>query len=81
LRLAADLANGSKHFELQFPREGAAIKQRHVIVKLGEQKGAEQRRDVSTSSGISTTAEQIARDSVKEWESLLIKYGLQLPRL
>ncbi|HEY3124111.1 MAG TPA: hypothetical protein VGK70_08600 [Thermoanaerobaculia bacterium] len=79
LRLAADLANGSKHFELRFPREGAAIKQRHVIVKLGEQKGAEQRRDVSTTGGSSTTAEQIARDSIKEWEKLLIAYRLQLP--
>jgi hypothetical protein len=79
LRLAADLANGSKHFELRSPREGATITQRHVIVDLGGQKGAEQRRDVTTTGGGSTTAEQIARDSVTEWERLLSAYGLQLP--
>jgi hypothetical protein len=79
LRLAADLANGSKHFELRVPREGAAITQRHVIVQLGGPKGAEQRRDVGTVGGSVTTAEQIARDSVKEWEKLLIAYGFQLP--
>jgi hypothetical protein len=79
LRLAADLAIGSKHFDLRSPREGATITQRHLIVHLGGQKGAEQRRDVSTTGGSSTTAEQIARDSVKEWEKLLIAYGFQLP--
>ena len=79
LRLAADLANASKHFELRSSREGAAITQRHVIVKLGGGKSAEQRRDVNTTGGSSTTAEQIARDSVKEWEKLLIAYGFQLP--
>jgi hypothetical protein len=74
---AADIANGSKHLELQNSRVGAKILERRVNVYIGEVCRIKHERRIQIgSSGTSITADNFAKNVINEWNVLLKRYGL-----
>lgn len=74
---AADIANGSKHVELPNSRVGAKISERRVNVYIGEICRVKHERRIEIgSSGTSITADNLAKNVIKEWNVLLKRYGL-----
>jgi hypothetical protein len=74
---AADIANGSKHVELSNSRVAAKISGRRVKLYIGEICRVKHERRIEIgSSGSSITADNLAKNVVKEWNVLLKRYGL-----
>jgi hypothetical protein len=74
---AADIANGSKHVELRNSRVGAKISEPRVNLYIGEICRVKHERRIEIgSSGSSITADNLAKNVIKEWNVLLKRYGL-----
>ena len=76
LRIAADLANGSKHLSRNKHQEGAYVTSTNVTVHLGQARPIDVHYIVSLSDGTQTSAEVLVREAIKDWDTLLRKLGL-----
>jgi len=76
LRIAADLANGSKHLNRHTHQEGAYVTSTNVTVHLGQARPIEVDYVVTLSNGTTTSAEVLVHEAAKDWDTLLRKLGL-----
>jgi hypothetical protein len=77
LRIAADLANGCKHFHHnRSSREGAYVTSISVTVNIG--KGVEHFHTVTLDDGSTVPAQVVANEAVDAWQALLQKFRLAL---
>ena len=70
LRIAADIANGTKHLELTRPREGATITSKSITVFPGTAKPAKYDWTITLSGG-TVIARDHLHEVVKAWDTLL----------
>jgi hypothetical protein len=78
LRIAADIANGTKHMELKKPRpEKALLTERNVTIGLSNPSATATHDLVFTlADGSKVSAKDVAADVMREWGLLLKKLGL-----
>jgi hypothetical protein len=78
LRIAADLANGSKHLNRRGhrEREGAYVTSTNVTVHLGQARPIDVDYVVTLADGTRTSADILVREAAKDWDALLRKLGL-----
>jgi hypothetical protein len=76
LRIAADLANGSKHLNRNKHQEGAYITSTNVTVHLGQARPIDVNYIVTLSDGTTTSVESLVREVIKDWDTLLVNLGL-----
>jgi len=78
LRVCADLANGTKHFELQKPKNGAGAKHSHRVLKVVAGDSSKTQIDyfLMLGDGSQVNARAIAREAVEAWRRLLTAEGL-----
>jgi hypothetical protein len=76
LRIAADLANGSKHLLRQKHREGAYVTSVGVTVHLGQSKPIDVECTVTLADGTNIPVLDIAHEAFANWSDLLKKIGL-----
>lgn len=74
LRIAADLANGSKHLVLTNGREGAQTAERKMTFQVGTMRTVHEHR-IELRDGTITTANAVADDVIAAWKTLLAGYG------
>lgn len=78
LRVAADLANGVKHFKLAGrKRGGTEIVGNDVTIAIGARISVIARYRVKNDAGHEFVAEDIARQALEVWDEILTKYGLK----
>jgi hypothetical protein len=77
-RIAADIANGTKHMELTSSRpENALLTERNVTIRLGDPSATATHDLVFTlADGSKVSAKNVATDVMLEWELLLKKLCL-----
>lgn len=78
LRIAADLANGSKHLLRHTHREGAHVTSIGVTVHLGQSKPIEVKYTVTIADGTTVPILTIVYEAFVDWNELLAKIGLNL---
>ena len=76
LRIAADLANGSKHLNRYKHQEGAYITSTNVTVHLGQARPIDTNYEVALSDGTTTSVDSVVREAIKDWDALLVNLGL-----
>lgn len=76
LRIAADLANGSKHLNRKKHQEGAYVTSTNVTVHLGQARPIDVNYIVTLSDGTQTSAEALVREAITDWDTLLRKLKL-----
>ena len=77
LRAAADLANGSKHFELtKHIRDGVSIVERRLTVRVGKEPAVEHTHQLLLGNGTVTTAVSLADEVIMEWQAFVRAEGL-----
>jgi hypothetical protein len=76
LRIAADLANGSKHLLRHTHREGAHVTSVGVTVHLGQSKPIDVECTVTLSDGAKLPVQTIVHEAFASWNELLAKIGL-----
>jgi hypothetical protein len=77
LRIAADLANAAKHLARITHREGAYVTSTNVTVHLGQNKPTDIEYLVTLADGSILVAQQVAKDAMASWTTVLAKLGLQ----
>jgi len=77
LRIAADLANGSKHLARHTHREGAYVTAVHVTVHLAQGKPVDVVHVVELQDGTVLTAQTLVHEAFQAWSSVLQKLGLK----
>jgi hypothetical protein len=76
LRIAADLANGSKHLNRNTHQEGAYVTSTNVTVHLGQARPIDVDYIVSLADGTQRSAQALVREVISDWDSILKKLGL-----
>jgi hypothetical protein len=76
LRIAADLANGSKHLLRLRSREGAHVTSVGVTVHLGKSKPIDVECTVTLNDGTSMPVQSVVREAFADWNELLAEIGL-----
>jgi hypothetical protein len=76
LRIAADLANGCKHFVRHTDREGAYVTSKSVTVHLGQVRGVDVFHIVTLDDGTTLSAQAVAKEACDAWDTILRKLGL-----
>jgi hypothetical protein len=78
LRVCADLANGTKHFELQKPKDGPGARHSHRVLRVvaGDSSKTEIDYFLVLGDGSQVNALTIAREAVEAWRRLLTAEGL-----
>jgi hypothetical protein len=71
LRVAADLANGTKHRLLDRPREGAAVTYKEHRIRMGHPEPVQQNREITLADGRKLEARDLATDTIAAWDKLL----------
>jgi hypothetical protein len=71
LRIAADLANGSKHLNRHTHQEGAYVTSIGVTVHLGQDKPIDVECTVTLGDGTQIPVQQVVREAHSDWDSLL----------
>ena len=69
LRVAADLANGSKHLNRKKHKEGAYVTSTSVTVHLGQARPIDVNTVVTLSDGSQLSAESLVHEAVKDWDN------------
>jgi hypothetical protein len=77
LRITADLANGCKHFVRDNHREGAYVTEKSVTAHLAQNRGVDVAHIVTLSDGTRVSAQNVAKEAVAAWESILRKCRLK----
>ena len=76
LRIAADLANGSKHLKRHKHQEGAYVTSTYVTVHLGQVRPVDVDYVITLADGTYTSAQVLVREATTDWDTLLRKLGL-----
>jgi hypothetical protein len=76
LRIAADLANGSKHLLRHTHREGAHATSIGVTTHLGQSKPIEVECTVTLGNGTTMPVFTVVHEAFADWHELLAKIGL-----
>ena len=76
LRIAADLANGSKHLNRYTHEEGAYVTSISVTAHLGQDKPVDVECVITLGDGTQTSAVSVVRDAFADWNTILLAAGL-----
>ncbi len=76
LRIAADLANGSKHLNRHTHEEGAYVTSISVTAHLGQDKPVDVECVITLGDGTQTSAASVVRDAFADWNTILLAAGL-----
>ena len=76
LRIAADLANGSKHLLRHTDREGAYVTSIGVTIHLGQKKPIDVECTVTLTDGTTLPIQTVVHEAFADWNTLLTKIGL-----
>jgi plasmid stability protein len=77
LKICADLANRSKHFELKNKRRGAKVTSRNMKVFPGANRPSESTHIITLDDGSQLVAQELAERVIVVWGEILAKEGLQ----
>lgn len=76
LRIAADLANGSKHLSRNWHREDANVVSVDVTVHLAQSRASDITYHIELGDGSRTTADVVVADAMRDWDDILKRIGL-----
>lgn len=77
LRIVSDLAIGSKHLVRTIKNlEGAYVTSQNVTAHLAQDRGVIVSHTVALKDGSTLSAQDVAKDAMEAWESVLQKLGL-----
>jgi hypothetical protein len=76
IKICADLANRTKHFELASNWFDAEVTQRNVTVNLGKRTHSTSEHIITLNDGTKKVALKVARDAVKEWKKFFKTHKL-----
>jgi hypothetical protein len=76
LRIAADLANGSKHLNRHTHREGAYVTSISVTAHLNQNKPVDVECVITLGDGTQTSATNVVHDAFADWNTILMAAGL-----
>ncbi len=76
LKICADLANRSKHFELKNKRRDAKVTSRNTSVFPGQNRPSESTHIITLDDGSQQVAQELAEKIVVVWSEILAKEGL-----
>lgn len=76
LGIIADLANGSKHLTRRTARVGANVTSTNVTIHLGQNKPTDIEYVITLADGTATSADDVIRNAVTDWDALLTRLGL-----
>ena len=77
LKIAADIANRSKHLDLKRPpRLDAKVTTYHIKAYDGSDQEASASYDITLGNGSVRDALTVARQAVADWEALFGSYGI-----
>ena len=77
LKICADLANRSKHFELKNKRRDAKVTSRNMLVFPGANRPSESTHIITLDDGSQLVAQELAERVIVVWGEILAKEGLQ----
>jgi len=80
LKIARDLCNGAKHLRLDKPGGGAGATHHHVGLSIfsAQKRASEWECYIHDGTGQVISGQQLARDCVTEWESILEGNGFEI---
>lgn len=78
LKICADLANATKHFELRHPKVGSGAKHSHRVLTVVAGESSKTKIDyyVALDDGQQISTLDVAREAVDVWRRLLVSEGL-----